>query len=200
MVDINLLATLGGATIGAVVGSSGTYLARERSRKKQKKEEIENLRHSLLAELSSMDELANEKSPNYGNVVPAHSVIAGDVYKSNSAKISLLTADEAEAVIRFYSGANKMDNTLETIRELVGESDNPQSHDMTLVNESLDILREEWKTCSLALLSHLDDYPTEMQIDGRKVSVDESISPPELWIVLNHRKMRDLVDDIEFDY
>jgi len=198
MTEISALSTLGGAILGALLGSYGTYLARERSRKKQERERIENLRRSLVAELGSMDELATQKASNYATQIPAHSTISAEVYKSNSSEISLLTPKEAETVIRFYSGAIKLEQTLDTTRELVVESEYPQMHNLSSLNESIDVLRKEWKKCVLALISHLEDYPSEIQIDDKQIPVDESISPGDLWLVLNHKKLEFDDSNIEF--
>jgi gas vesicle protein len=198
MVEISIITTLVGATVGAILGSYGTYMARERSRKNQKEERIENLRRSIVAERSSMDELANQKSSNYSTQIPTHRAVSAEVYPSNSSEISLLSPSEAEAVISFYSGALMLEQTLDTTRELVSKSEHPQMHDMNPLNESIDIIRNEWKTSVLTLISELDDHPAEISIDDKQFPVDESMSTADLWIVLNYWERKDGDGAFEF--
>jgi polyhydroxyalkanoate synthesis regulator phasin len=199
MLDVNILATLGSAAVGAVIGSYGTYWARERSRLNEQEERIENLRRSLIAELGSMEELATEKASNYRTQIPVHSTISAEVYKSNSSDISLLEPKEAEAIIRFYSGAIRLEQTLDTTRDLLTESENPQQNDLTALNESIDILRQEWKDAVLVLLSNLDDYPSAVRTEHDEVKVDDSMSTGDLWIVLNHKRLSN-DSNIDFVY
>lgn len=195
MPDINTVATVASGVVGALLGSFATYLGRERSRKNEKREEIETLRRSLVAELASMEELATIDSANKPTKVPIHRLVSSEVYKSNSPKISRLTPREAEAVIRFYSNAIRYEQTLDTTHQLLSNIDASPLHDMSPLHISRDLLRKEWKDCVLALISELDDYPGEIKIDGERYSVDESMSSADIWYVLNLDKLE--TDDIE---
>lgn len=190
--------TLGGAIIGAILGSIGTYWARERSRKKQKREQIEDLRRSLLSELVSMEELATLDSANKATKIPMNNLISSEVYRSNSSKISLLTTEETDAVIRFYSNAIRFEKTVDSTIDAASEIEPSMAHDMTPIHNSRDILREEWKDCVLALIAELEEYSDKVQLGDEHLSVDDSMSSGDLWYVLNPDKLGEGDEDVEF--
>jgi len=198
MIEVPFTNPVMAAIVGAIFGSYGTYKARERSREKEKEERVDMLRSSLLAELGSMDELATIKASNPATQIPAHSLISAEVYRSNSSDISLLTSAEAEAVIRFYSGAIMLQETLRSSRELIAESDHPQMHNFTPVNDNIENIRKLWKECVLALLSEDDEYPSKIKIEDETIPVGEEMSSADLWDILNYERL-DLEDsEIEF--
>ncbi|MFD1569541.1 hypothetical protein [Halorubrum laminariae] len=191
-----LLSSLASAFIGAILGSIGTYAAQEKSRKNKQEEKIKQLRQSLLTELASFDELLNERSSNYRTQIPAHEIITSEVYRSNSSQISLLTAEESESVIRFYSGAIMVNKTLQTARDLITQSQNPDAHDHTTLNKSIDQLREDWKDCVLKLIHNSESYSDRVRIEvedeSEEIKLNDEVPPQFLWWVLNQ-------DRIEFD-
>ncbi|MFC5279164.1 hypothetical protein ACFPM1_10420 [Halorubrum rubrum] len=184
-----IISSVGSALIGGIAGGVGTYIVQEKIRANKKEEKIRQLRQSLIAELSCLDELANEKSSNYRTQVPGNEIITAEVYKSNSSQISLLTPEEAEAVIRFYTGAILVNQSIQTARDLISQSDNPQLHDYSSINQSLDRIRQDWKSCVLELMSNMEGYPNQIKIEEEEYTLDEDIPTPILWMVLNRDRL-----------
>lgn len=176
------------ALFGGVAGSLGTYILRERSRRKERERQITNMRRSLLAELHSMEELATQDSANKSTMLPMHRFVSAEVYRANSSQISLLTEKETEAIVRFYSGAIKFEQTLEVTRGQITEETQGPLQDFSGLHHTQDILREEWKECVLALMSELDRYPKEIEIDGETLQIDESRSSGDLWVILDNEE------------
>lgn len=94
--------------------------AREEERKRRDEEherEKDKLRRSLLNEIQAMenlDELAREYTPNhslYRQLVPS------DVYQSNTRDIGLLTPEEIEAVVEYYTMAEIVNDYLRVQRD-----------------------------------------------------------------------------------
>lgn len=103
-----VVTTLAGAVVGALVGSLGTYILQGQRRIRQQQNEIDNLRNSLLAELSNMDDLLPSDYDGKIDTVPIGMSIPSNIYLSNTQNLSILTQHETNAVIRFYSGALKL--------------------------------------------------------------------------------------------
>lgn len=191
-----LTISLGSAIIGGLAGGLGSYIAQEKVRSNKKEEQIEQLRYSLLTELSSFDELVNEKSSNYSSQIPGNEILTADVYKANSSQISILSTDEATAVIRFYTGALLVNQNIQTARNIVTDTKNPQRHDFSHINQSLDRVRQDWVNCVVELISNVDEYPSHIKVDEDEYTIDKDIPAPILWMALN----RDRVStEIEFE-
>ena len=191
-----IISSVGSAIIGGLAGGIGSYIAQEKVRANRKEEKIQQLRQSLLTELSSFDELVHEQSSNYKTQVPANELITPEVYRANSSQISLLTSTEAQAVIRFYTSAIMVNNSIQTARNLIAQSDNPEIHDHTSINTSIDRVRQDWINCVLELMSNLDEYPSQAKVDGDEYTLDKDTPAPILWNVLNQDRVS---TEIEFE-
>lgn len=92
------------AAIVGVAGSFGLYLYRRRK-------DAETIRRGLLQELESMqyfDNMNSDSSP------PRGSVVVTTTYTENSAKIGFLEGDEMDAVVSFYSNAQRLEELMKT--------------------------------------------------------------------------------------
>lgn len=185
-----VVATLTGAVVGAIVGSLGTYLLQEKRRKREATERTNNLRNSLLAELSCMDDLLLEGHDDRDNVVQIGMSIPSNVYESNSNALSILKDEETERVIRFYSGALKYQKMVEDKADLLsGEGKSPDQ--FMKKRGGKDKIQDEWIRCVVSLLEHSNNYPDAIRFEGRRIEPDFDIRFKDLWIYLNYEGVQD---------
>ena len=184
--------TLVGAISGALVGSLGTYILQGRRRKKQHQKEIEELRDSLLAELSTMDDLRRTDQESRDDILSVGMYIPSNVYGSNTQKLSILTRAETDAIIRFYSGALKYQKSVEETANVVLNGD-ISIDEIIKEHDEKDKFRQEWVRCVMVLLENSDTYPDVIQFEGEKIEPNSSdnISFEKLWVFLNHEGISD---------
>ena len=180
-----VVTSLAGAILGAIVGALGTYMLQGWRRKKQEKKEIKNLRNSLLAELSNMDDLLPSDYDQRGDTLPIGMSIPSNVFESNSGRLSILSQTETDRVIRFYSGALKFQKMIEESMHLFQNND-ASPDDIVEERGGKDKIQQEWVRCVLILLENSDEYPDAIQFEGRRIEPDQDIGVRELWIFLNH--------------
>jgi len=195
-----VVTTLAGAAVGAILGSIGTHLFQIRRQNERQREKISNLRNSLLAELSCMDELLRSEHDDNPETLPIGMSIPSEVYKSNSGQLSLLTQRETEAVIRFYSGALKYQKMIEEATDVLlddGDRDDEPPKRIHEEREAKPRVREEWVSCVLAVLEESDSYPNAIEFEGRKIEPDEDILFEDLWIFLNHTGINEKGMEVE---
>lgn len=191
-----VVGTLSGAILGAIAGSLGTYLLQEHRRKKQEKEEVENLRNSLLAELSCMDDLLSEDHDDRDDIVQIGMSIPSNVFESNSSTLSILESKETERVIRFYSGALKYQKMVEELTDLLADGDKSPEN-ILKKRGGKEKIQDEWIRCVVSLLEHSDGYPESIQFEGREIEPNEDIGFEDLWIFLNYDGISDKGMDAE---
>jgi hypothetical protein len=179
-----VVGTLAGAAVGAIFGSLGTHILQIRRERKQEQQEISNLRDSLIAELSCMDELLQSGYDDSDNAVVVGMSIPSGVYESNSNRLSILTQEEVEKVIRFYSAALKYQKMVEEKAELFMEG--ASEEDIQKERSAKSRIREEWVRCVVALLEESATYPDAITFEGRRIAPHKEMQFEDLWIFLNH--------------
>ena len=185
-----VITTLAGAIVGAVVGSLGTYILQEWRRKKQEKQEIKDLRNSLLAELSTMDDLLPRDYDGRDDTLPIGMSIPSNVYESNSSRLSILSQKETDCVIRFYSGALKFQKMTEEATEVL-LTDDRSLEDIIRERGAKGKIQQEWIRCVVTLLENSDEYPDAIRFEGRRIEPQESIGFKDLWIFMNRGGISD---------
>lgn len=180
-----IVTTLAGAVVGALIGSVGTHLLQVRRQREQENQKIVDLRNSLLAELSCMDDLLRSDYDDTDDAFPVGMAIPSEIFESNSGHLSILTQKETERVIRFYSGALKYQKMVEEATNLFLNS-NKSPEDILEERKTKPRIREEWIRCVNALLEESDTYPDAIEFEGRKIEPHEDVLFEDLWIFLNH--------------
>lgn len=182
--------TLAGAVVGALVGSLGTYILQSQRRIRQQQNQIDNLRNSLLAELSNMDDLIPSDYDGENDTVPIGMSIPSNVYESNSQNLSMLKHRETDTVIRFYSGALKIQKMTEEAADILSDED-ASPEDIIQERGGKDNIRQEWIRCVVTLLENSDNYPDAIKFEGREINPDSDIGFKDLWVFLNHEAISD---------
>lgn len=108
---LNALALFIPAMIG-VGGSYGLYRQRQRDAK-------QNLRAAFLAELQGTGFL--DVWPETS--VPAYNFLSVSVYESNTGSFGLLTNDEVTALVRYYSRAKSLQDSLRIHSEIIAQTE-----------------------------------------------------------------------------
>jgi hypothetical protein len=177
--------TLAGAAVGAIIGSLGTHFLQIRRQRNREKQEITNLRHSIIAELSCMDDLLRSSYDDNNDTFPVGMSIPSKIYESNSGRLSLLTQTETERVIRFYSGALKYQKMVEEKADIQLSDSGPPT-EIYEEREAKTRIREEWVRSVVALVKESDKYPSAINFEGREIKPHEDIQFEDLWVFLNH--------------
>ncbi|MFK8212088.1 hypothetical protein [Haloferax volcanii] len=110
-----------GAVAGAIVGSVGTFVAGEISRRKKEKKTANRIRTALIYEIYTVSNLASQVQEFVNNDQGDFSekdafsmlktVVHKDVYSANSDKISLLSEPEISHIVVFYTTLNRFSKT-----------------------------------------------------------------------------------------
>ncbi len=100
------------ASLG-VIGSYALYKQRQRDRRR-------SLRHALKVEINRMP-LLQHWPPENGSGVPAINVLSTTVFESNSMDLGLLSEEEQEAIMDFYTSANAVQEALQYHGEVLLE-------------------------------------------------------------------------------
>jgi len=185
-----VVTTLAGAVVGAIAGSLGTHALQIRRQRNREKDEITDLRNSIIAELSCMDDLLQSDFDDTGDTLPVGMSIPSRVYEANSGRLSLLTQKESERVVRFYSGALKYQKMVEEATDIHVSSDESPVK-VYEEREAKPRIREEWVRCVVTLLEESNMYPNAINFEERKIEPQKDMRFEDLWIFLNHSGISD---------
>lgn len=158
------------AIIGALLGSIGTYLTRSYFRHKEKTERAQQLRRSLFYELAEMQELAaysEDRRPSQVSLA----LTTTTVFENNAAEIGMLSSEEVEALVRFYTSAQIVSDQLGTTIEVATNSEVPGVHDYSPIKENILSLQTQWVN-AISVLSDKLYFVDDLKLEHTEVASD----------------------------
>lgn len=95
------------AGFGALIGAVGTFIVRYYFYRKRQLRRKKNVRLSLIAELEAIERLELwEKITEENPPIPEYEFIPVTVFKANANTIGLLSAEEVQVIVSFYSSVS----------------------------------------------------------------------------------------------
>lgn len=130
----------------------------EEFREDDRERKKDRLRKALLAELRSMDELENYPPENLTpTTLPMFSNLPTTVYDSNTDLVGLLTSEEIDAIVRFYSGVQVTSQEIEASMNLGLEIEFPQTLNFTPLHQQIKLLKKERSEAIMALENNINN-------------------------------------------
>ncbi|WP_411967120.1 hypothetical protein [Haloferax sp. YSSS75] len=113
MVELSVLLNALALFVPAMIGVSGSYYI-YRTRQNDLEE---NLRTAFLAEMEGVEYLDMWPETNY--TVPTYNFLSLSVYESNSDSLGVLTNEEVEAIVQYYTRAKSVQDLLRLHSDIV---------------------------------------------------------------------------------
>lgn len=103
--------------VPAMIGVIGSYLIYERKQKKR----LENLREAFLAELENTEYLS--QWPSEDGDAPINNFLSRAVYEANSGDIGLLSREEVNSIVQYYTQAQSLQDYLRIHSDIIARSE-----------------------------------------------------------------------------
>lgn len=186
------------ASIGALLGALGTLLVEMGLRRYSRVKQVRRLRSAFLAELASMDHLLPKASDHSPGSASVGFTLPTQVYSANADRISLLTEEETDPLVRVYTGARLLERHSEQMLQiLTAEGDVDPNKDMKEELGSTENIRKEWKRAVVAILKNSHEKPIHIRYNDRDIEAEQDTDMTDLWILLNCEDLKNKGSDIE---